>query len=135
MNLKRDSRIVRWAYLTDDCSPPRLTSLCALFWRCVLWTPVRLTIALTVVGGLVGGILLVAWKIWPVTVALAVIGLSVWALIRFDLDDVRTDALDRRLDAATARVSRSVIWQGAKAVKSRVCPLVTIGETHVDGIS
>ncbi len=40
MTLNRNSIVVRWAYLFE--SVPRATNLCPFFWRCVLWTPVKL---------------------------------------------------------------------------------------------
>ena len=45
-NLGWNSPVIRWAYFpVNDCySPPPMTSLCALFWRTVLLTPLKIAL-------------------------------------------------------------------------------------------
>ena len=40
MNFTSDSKLVRWAYYEE--SVPSTTNVCALFWRSVLLTPLKL---------------------------------------------------------------------------------------------
>lgn len=117
MKVDRYGRLVRWAYW-GEASVPFQTSLCVLFWRTVLWTPLKGATLLLVGGGL---LYLVGDAIWVTKGAVIVIGaLAGWTLYALIWFLPRTF---RRLADST---ERSVVWQGAKAVKGRMCPIVEL---------
>ena len=132
MFLNKTDKIVRWAYFTYDpdnghCKAPRLSSLCAIFWRSVLWTPLKLLFPLTVLVAISG----IAWihpKDFFITVGiiaglLLAVVLIVWVHDQFE-DDESTIYLTTNNVKDT--IAESVLWQGFKAVKSKACPLVYI---------
>ena len=42
MKLQSNSVLLRWAYLWADRGIPSQTDLCTVFWRSVVWTPLKL---------------------------------------------------------------------------------------------
>lgn len=121
MELKRDSRIVRWAYWSWFSDRPSRTTLCAIFWRAVLLTPLQ------------GLLVIVSLPIWiPVWLydRYASTPVTKWRRRRKAARRERDQAWwDARLNAPSPQPSAwHVLWEGAKAVKSKVCPLVTIKE-------
>ncbi len=103
MKLQRYSRVVRWAYLVEDKVPDRV-SLCPLFWRVVLGSPLKAIFAV------------------PVFILLSPIIAVAWVLAKLR----NLDALDRLSDNMIERYDNSVIVQRAIAFKTRVCPIVEI---------
>ena len=119
MKLHRDSRIVRWAWMmTPNSRIPNWTSLCEVFWRSVLVTPMQVLVLLAA-----SPILLPAW-IWMCYIDPPLLA---WR-------DRRDQRRYERMKAKTAPVVKPVdapsawrvLWAGAKAVKGRVCPIVEI---------
>lgn len=103
MILKRNSRIVKWAYLLSENYnyPPRHTDLCTLFWRCVLWTPLKLI----VIGAFLWMIGYVSWRDWTVPVTVfgvlfaGAFGIWLWAKLigdRYEPGVLRTFVRDRK---------------------------------------
>lgn len=124
MYLNRTDKIVRWAYFTYEptnghCNAPKLSSLCAIFWRSVLWTPLKLLFPVACLVALCG----VAWAkpkdfIEGAGIVIGVLGLIV--LIAWLSDN------QGPIVAVNEKLDDSVLWQGLKAVKSKACPLVYI---------
>lgn len=127
MKLSRESRIVKWAYLFDaDSKIPDRTSLCEIFWRSVLYAPLKLLSLAVCVFVFVPAIIyrVGTWLITmllqhshQIIAALVFVGMVVVVLTVF--------AILRRIGAVSG-VTGSVLWQGAKAVKSKACPIVEI---------
>jgi hypothetical protein len=118
MELKRDSWLVKWAYLGEHINKwsDTHTSLCALFWRSVLFTPLKLAVPL----GMVGVIAVMAYH-EPMS-ALVVFGgvliaLALTAAVAFVSAYVQ--------ERGTSDQS-PVVVQMLKSVKGKVCPMVTI---------
>jgi hypothetical protein len=120
VKLSSDSRLVRWAYALSDQNPVGMTSVCALFWRCVgtllfvLWVlamPLMLGILVyknpvTSAGILVGAVLVAA-----VVVVIRMVGRKIAGRVK-----------------PSAR-EPGFLWltsQRIKAAKDRVCPLIEI---------
>jgi amino acid permease len=119
MRLDRDALIVRWAYLFEKRSRwGWQTSLCALFWRAVLLTPLKLLLPLTAVAFL-------GWAVYANLVeTLKVVGIMAFIFIT-------TAAIVGAIEVLKSdTVRESVVWQGAKAVKGKFCPIVQIEEAR-----
>jgi hypothetical protein len=131
MVVARDSRLVRWAYFLESRKPYQ-TSLCALFWRTVLWTPMKVC---AMVGGL-GMILFVLFKGLLLAFAHAAVlgkfavvgvivaGIGIWLFKpKRSGEDARAKRVATR---AVDAIENSIIVQGAMAVKSKICPLIEL---------
>lgn len=117
MKVDRYGRLVRWAYW-GAASVPFQTSLCALFWRTVLWTPLKGATLLLTGGSVLYVLGRLTWEtkgLVPLAIALGV-GV-IWALIKF---------LPGTFRRIATRTDQSIVWQGAKAVKGRLCPIVEL---------
>lgn len=120
MELSRDRRLVRWAFLsmTDDRKDQKLQfgcSLCELFWRAVLVTPMFCVTA---------GVLLVAFSPFILP---AYLWTEKGGRERYNR------ARSRWLGPRRARIEPSwwdVLSDGAMAVKGKVCPLVRFVDTR-----
>lgn len=123
MQLKARSLVVRWAYLWSMDGIPDQTSLCALFWRTVLVTPLKLLVPVIVLS-------MVAAFIWlkPLAAVASVVGMAAiagfGALMGY-LADRHHDrrALRQMSDKGT---KPSVLIDGFYAVKGKVCPIVEL---------
>lgn len=120
IRLHRWSRLVQWAYLWED-GVPYQTSICPLFWRTVLVTPLK-------VGVPLGGLLLLGfWTVYythKVLFAVLVISGVVCAVgLIAGVCELFTRARGR-LDGAWRE--QSVVYQGFRSIKARMCPLVEI---------
>ena len=120
MRISRNSLIIRWAYLLmvvlgDPI--PRQTSLCALFWRTVLITPLWIAIFVTAVL-FVGFLGYQAWlKPWEALWAVIIItGPALVLLAGVETHDYLTADTD----------SPSIIRGGFRAVKDKLCPIVKL---------
>jgi hypothetical protein len=118
MELKRDSWLVKWAYLGEHVNvwSDTHTSLCALFWRSVLFTPLKLSVPLMLVG-----VLAVMTYQEPMQ-ALVFFGgvagvLTVVCAVAYVSSYVQ--------DSGTSD-QPPVVVQMLKSVKGKVCPMVTI---------
>lgn len=145
IELSRDSKLVKWAYLLDSKSElekydvnysvhppvynlrPVRTSLCAIFWRTVLLTPLAIVAGLgfVIAGGvLIISVLAVILKLFmahKVIVLSATLGLLLaGALIAYktEIEPYFLDTVDK--------AKSTVLVQGFKAVKGKVCPVVEI---------
>lgn len=59
MKLKRESKIIKWAYFQVDAwDMPDRTNVCVLFWRCFLLTPLKIVFIA------VFAVLLSPWIAW-----------------------------------------------------------------------
>mgnify|MGYP001605284607 FL=1 len=114
MELKRDGRLARWAYLWSDWGVPRDTNVCTLFWRTVLGTPLKFLPIVTIGIGLL--ILLyqmyinwsTAWPILVTSISLIVAGFLLYLL---GTRAARTESF---------QVTRAYVH----GVKKRYCPIV-----------
>lgn len=123
MKIQRSSRFVRWCWSASDFAPLHHTTVCELFWRGFVFTPLTWIArvgALIFVLGLVG---LIAWEIattpvivWGLGGVVAVIALPIWAIY----------TKRRVFGEPTHSVVAQVVVERAKAWKQRVCPLVEL---------
>lgn len=134
--LKRDSRLAKWAFwfetgtmhesdwdsgkgeyiTTYRGKVPKQTSLCNLFWRVFLFAPLCVAVPVGAVGALLFDIVLLTIH-EPKTVIIIASGLALiifWAWIC-------TLAKERNLRAA---FKETLLYQGAKAVKGKFCPII-----------
>lgn len=134
MQLKRDSRIVRWAYFGEQSKVPARTSFCVIFWRTVFLTPVRCLMPIYFVAAvlyliwrfILGFSLALLLKVLLFALAVVVGVLVVFGLVL--LVQWCVGAADRRLrlrDRA-ARIQDSQVWQGLSDMKRGICPIVDI---------
>ncbi len=123
MKLNVDSKTVRWAYLFGDYVPHQ-TSLCAIFWRCVLLTPLKLAF-IVFIGSMLATLIIMLVKLAYLNGAFTAIfvglvtGLAVFAYLnrrsRYKTGDSLID-----------KVGEWPVIQGAKAVKGKICPIVEL---------
>lgn len=123
MKVRRESRVIRWAYFLSDRVVPDQTSLCPLFWRVVLITPINIALPLAFFGA-VGWLLVEAFIKAPLVTG-GIIAICAFAIaVGFSIAWVER-ALKKRakrcVDAAP-----SVLFDGFRAVKGKVCPIVKI---------
>ncbi len=115
MELKRDSLLVRYAYWLSRDGAPSSTTLCALFWRCLLLQPLKF----------------------------AALGFAIFVVIKFGfIDAVREDGWWAALILPGIRLTLAafvaiVFWIGhligspfaqdiIDAIKERYCPIITL---------
>lgn len=120
MTLSDRNLLIRWAFLFESQSRrPSETNLCALFWRCMLLTPLKLT-GIAGVGVVVSVFIIsaldIGWKNVLLALGIAatmggVIGLTVWA------------GTSREVRAA---VVASPLGQAVAYGKANYCPAITI---------
>lgn len=127
MKLSKHSRIVKWAFLFSGSHKPSRTSLCAIFWRCVFLTP----FTVLSIGTFVGFILAQFW-LKPLQ-AFGVVA-TIAALIGFGygcavIDDRIKARRAERLERLSTVRKISPLREGARAIKSRICPIVEIVES------
>ena len=110
MILSRKSYLLRWAYWWEErWSRPDQVSLCLLFWRAFFIAPVM--------SAIIGGLVVILSPVWLLCVIDE----------KFDGRTTRRrwlNAMDAKYERF--RPSRSVFYQGVKAMKARVCPLIEI---------
>lgn len=121
VKLSANSRIVRWSYWRLFSRTPSRTTLCRLFWRAVLVTPLQ------------GVLVVVSAPFWvPVWVYCSYLQehVDAWLRARMEAqwrrDRERYDRKRQTSQSADEPSAWRVLWEGAKSVKSKVCPLVEI---------
>lgn len=112
MTLDRDSAVVRWAYPLE--TPPEGTTLCALFWRVVLWTPLKIVGPTFLALGVPSALFLLGMLAPEVIVLALIVPLFVVAVAGIGV------GIDMFRDRP------SVIKDGFYAMRSTVCPIVWI---------
>lgn len=120
MNLKRNSRIVRWAYFTAD-NIPYQTSLCPLFWRIVLLTPMKIIVTSACVGAVLRGIGIIGYQaITHLNITFPVIGAILFISYLVHIS---------RLSVQSYEEPRpSLVIEYIKAKKRKICPIVDLTE-------
>ena len=117
--MDRKGWLVWWAYLGED-TVPKQTSLCALFWRTVLWGPVKLGcigIILWAMGFVLWQIWLFPWTFGFVISAIVTAGLTGTGLIVGGKRVVRSQAF---------KDARLTVVEGAYAIKHNLCPIIQL---------
>ena len=116
MKIRASSPIVTWAYLFERYKPypSDRTTICPLFWRTVLLTPLKLA-AIAGVFALVCWSLYQAWLVKWELGTLILILLSVIASVFGAQKAVRTDLGQDTLN---------VVGGGLVAIKKQICPIV-----------
>lgn len=121
MTVNGNGPLVEWAYKFEE-RVPLYTNLCALFWRTVLFTPLKIGAIGLVLG------LLVLWheylwfQAWWMALApvggvaglLGTIAFGVWCEDRFR---------ERKLRPAE---DRTLVYLVYRSIKDRYCPLIRI---------
>ena len=135
MTVSSKSKLVRWAYLFEERHPrydpktrsdiysniPSRVSLCGLFWRSVLLTPVLLLIVLAVGGFVVGAIGIIFYRVPMIPVGIAFIAAGGYVLHL-----LLTKGVMDRIEVFAQPTRSSLLWQGLKAIKSKFCPIIEI---------
>lgn len=127
MKVKRDGWLAWWAYMFSDSyhdgdywgAVPRRTSLCALFWRSVLLTPLVLLCCVGAVIALAAifGIFIVRfWR--PIGITLGSVAL-VWGIIWLLMEWATRTEVD-----IPYVVQESTLYKGFKSVKGKFCPII-----------
>lgn len=150
MQIRASHPVVKFAYLFQGQEPPerfnydthqyelRPTSLCPLFWRCVLnGVAILGAIGLVALGVFFGGrFILRHWRVLLQAITIATVSLlSVLGLV-FAMDGDKGLGFGKKIGhgaeaaaGAIAKGSRKVgvplVWQMIKTVKGTVCPVVT----------
>lgn len=126
MNLSRQSLIFRWAYFFDGRAKRRSieqTSVCAIFWRCVLLTPLLIL-------GIVLFVAAILNLVWthpiPVLKGLASAATIIGAIVLIANAQERRKRRREALAEAGFVETPSMLMAGAKAIKARICPIVEI---------
>lgn len=127
MNLKRDSRLARWAYWFEDSNMwwegeyrgkvPHSTTLCAFFWRAFFFAPLLALLLAVITVGIATLLVLGIWG-HPVgaSITVGIIGAAITFIIVWH---------ELVLPFFESRPSTpSVFIAGVKAVKSRFCPII-----------
>ena len=118
MELNRKSWIVWWAYLWEG-APPHQTSLCALFWRTVALSPVKVFSLGCVIALIGSAVYEYPWRsVALVGVVASILGAIV--LIAWLVDEVEFRHRPRQPEQP------SVVRDGFRAIKGKVCPIVTL---------
>jgi len=150
MKIRVNHPVVRFAYLFQGQEPPerydytrqrygpKPTSLCPLFWRCVLNAIVLVVPTLLACVGLfyLGRFIWHYWKDVLIGIAVTVAWMSaltgiVYAFASDGLDwgQKCLDGLSTAADVVIVKpidaAADSVVWEMIKAVKAKVCPIVT----------
>lgn len=114
MQLNRNSRLVKFAYSIgppEDRKVPNQTSLCAFFWRVVLFAPLFWSFA----GVIVTFAAVVTSPVW----------VPIWLYAKYSGQTFEAAASSPFIGLAEKRsVQSSVQWLGEK--KRKVCPLIKI---------
>ena len=114
MQLAANNRLVRWAYWYDN--RPERTSLCVLFWRSILVTP------------LVGLLVVVTIPLWATAMLWYKYGekpCKAWARRRAQASyDKRLTRLNVQRDNPPDPSALKILWLGLLAVKRKFCPIV-----------
>lgn len=120
MRLSRHSKFVRWCWLISDVGVPyRNSSICELFWRGFVFTPLKFAFLLMLLAGACTLLFLAlsnGMGRWVIGGFVSVVMFPIWAIM-----------LKRR---ALGTPDTSVVFAVAKgrivAVKSKVCPIVEL---------
>lgn len=123
--LRRNALIIRWAYLWAGGAPYR-TSLCRLFWRTVLITPLKLLGCAACVAIIGAAIYVHPWRVACLLVGLALL-VAICASISWLEGHPKVQAWSRRReDRRHQSKSPSVLIHGFRAVKAKMCPIVDL---------
>ena len=118
MELPRESWIVRWAYLWEGYTPHQ-TSLCALFWRTVALSPLKVFMLGCVLALIGSAVYDYPWQsVALVGVVASILGAMI--LIAWLVDEVEFRHRQRQPEQP------SVVRDGFRAIKGKVCPIVTL---------
>lgn len=122
MELSPSSRLVRFAYFFKSYGPPTSTTLCAFFWRAFVIIPLIWTLIVVGAGSILYGLGRGTW-LHPYIMLVSVLTIGLVILIAFYVDD-KEDPF--HVFRAIDRVEASTFYQGLKALKSKVCPVIWI---------
>jgi hypothetical protein len=113
--------------ISRDYGPPQQTSLCALFWRTVLITPMKIAFPVFFVGSVLSVLVYQAWQ-HPKDFSIAAAILSALVALIGGGQKYEDYIKQRRVDRYNAPkpAEPSVLIDGFQAIKGKVCPIVTI---------
>lgn len=127
IQLHSTDRLVRWAYLgVDKYNRPNVTSLCEVFWRSVLLTPLKLIGLLACYLGLCYSLGLVSYEnpwILPSVAGILLSIVGVVVLISYLIETAKEKDLGYKVGN---RFNSFILVRGFKAVKAQYCPIVYI---------
>jgi hypothetical protein len=120
MRMSCTHRLVRWAYFAASYTPAQ-TNLCAVFWRSVLVTPLKLLglaffLYFVVYALLIYPVLALGW--WGLLSGPIVAGLLMLSVLASDWF--------RRCPSTSDSGQPSVLATTFRAMKARYCPIIEI---------
>lgn len=122
MQLSRNSWLVKWAYFLEDA--PSRESLCTLFWRVVLLSPIKLASIATIIGLFITALFVIpiiglGW--WGLLVTPGTIGVIALGVFVYEK---RRDR--RRLAMPSSTKPSSAIVEAYRAFKDKYCPIIDL---------
>ncbi len=121
MRISRQSMFVQWCWLTTEGGPPCRTSICVLFWRGFVLSPLLVIGLVGFSGFMVYQLVMVPVALWFLGGAVAAIFFSIGAIV---LKRRRWSVLPA--EHRQRSVVLTVLVERARAVKQRVCPVVEL---------
>ena len=122
MKLKRSSWLYRWAF-SMSAIKPRQVSLCSLFWRVVLFTPIAWGLLIGAIGVVLVMLFVMPtiqlgwWGFLLTPSILLALWLAVWLFIRINTLMYR---------ASLGVKEDGLLLSYIKAKKARWCPIITV---------
>lgn len=121
MELNERSWLIWWAFLFSEETPDQV-SLCALFWRCVLRTPLTLLIIGFVVSIIIATVIADFKLVATITGLFA--GLILVLFLTCTVGDWVKDW--RRGYRYLPLEEQPILMRGYKAIKGKYCPIIRI---------
>lgn len=126
IQLDRNSKLIKWAYFLSDV--PYYTSICPLFWRIVLITPIKIVGILAVIVGLVVTVVTMAinWIIWlPIICGIAILLMLCHIFVVWKDERDLQEWADMYAGREKPK-KPSVVKEFIAAKKEKLCPRVEI---------
>jgi hypothetical protein len=130
MKLQRNSWLIRWAYFGADYVP-RQTTLCALFWRIILLTPLKVAFLITLGCMVVWTMFITPFKAfgwWGLLVTPSIL-LLLWLLIVI-CSGIKW-LFSRSLDSENA----SIVSETIDGFKHKFCPIIELEHEPINGVT
>lgn len=120
ITIKESGLLARWAYLLSDYTPCQ-TTLCTLFWRSVLLTPIKLIGVGVFLGALLYVLIWLPFKEFglfgPLIAPLFTGFLVLWFIVLGKIKERWSD---------NDYPEPSIIMEGLRGIKEKYCPIVRI---------
>ena len=121
LKISRESKFVKWCWWVGDDLPPYTTSICVLFWRGFVLSPVVVLVLAAAVGYVTYWIVVTPIALWVLGGIVSAIFVPIWAVMLKRRRWPVVPAEHRRQS-----VVLTVLVKRARAVKQKVCPIVKL---------